>query len=654
MPKKKRKQRKARNGRRPAEPRRGGDRSRLLAGFTAWLAKRDVTDDPETYFDVVETALDLKESHLGLAVPAEWDAELVDVVVGELMPAKVLADEDYARIVAPAMRAYLTFLAETGRWQTGDVARRQALARLDVLEPELPARFTGFENKSFGARVAMLAQDEGVDLDDQEQLSAFVERFNAMPYEWRKQATGDLDALDEPELDEETDRTFVFEVTDEDAELAGLRELPVFGQATRLLDWIGRSRKVTTTGALRLADIPEVAEALGIEAPPRLESMWQCLDLASVWAAAREAGLIELTATTVRPGPAAAAWPRAEAADVLRTARVLVGGLIVAIAVNGGHHGLSDPVEPHVDALVLLTLAAAAAGDTRFLESTVDELRSGLSPAGPAGFFVADLAKLRLELLSQQHLVTCADQEVTVPEICRPALAGPLRASGFDIELVDRDGKPVNRELPGFDTTTPDAAAKQVYQLKVRLDGSRPPIWRRLRVRGDTRLADLHHILQTAFGWHDTHPHQFVAVNAYGTAVRYVPEPDEDDGWGPEPVDESTVTIAEILPGTGSRLDYEYDFGDTWSHVITVESVQPVDAHERLPRCTGGRRMAPYEDSGGVWGWMDKVEAAAEPDHPEHAEIRAWLGLADGERLDPAAFDPAAVDAHLRALTLHG
>src|SRR6266511_2473044 len=48
-----------------------------------------------------------------------------------------------------------------------------------------------------------------------------------------------------------------------------------------------------------------------------------------------------------------------------------------------------------------------------------------------------------------------------------------------------------------------------IYQLKVVLLGISPMIWRRLLVRGDSTIADLHHILQIAMGWTDTHLHQF-------------------------------------------------------------------------------------------------------------------------------------------------
>jgi hypothetical protein len=40
----------------------------------------------------------------------------------------------------------------------------------------------------------------------------------------------------------------------------------------------------------------------------------------------------------------------------------------------------------------------------------------------------------------------------------------------------------------------------QVYQLKITLNDTRPPIWRRILVPGDTTLRQLHDILQIVMG----------------------------------------------------------------------------------------------------------------------------------------------------------
>lgn len=58
-----------------------------------------------------------------------------------------------------------------------------------------------------------------------------------------------------------------------------------------------------------------------------------------------------------------------------------------------------------------------------------------------------------------------------------------------------------------------------IYQLRVVLLEVSPLIWRRLLVRSDTAIAELHTILQTVMSWGDTHVHRFrIHGKTYGIA----------------------------------------------------------------------------------------------------------------------------------------
>lgn len=106
-------------------------------------------------------------------------------------------------------------------------------------------------------------------------------------------------------------------------------------------------------------------------------------------------------------------------------------------------------------------------------------------------------------------------------------------------------------------------AAATIYQLKVTLKRSKPPIWRRLHVRGDTRLSTLHDVIQAAMGWWNCHLHQFkVGQQLFG-------EPGPDD-WN-DVVDERRLLLNQLPLREKSRIAYEYDFGDGWDHDIIVE-----------------------------------------------------------------------------------
>jgi hypothetical protein len=57
----------------------------------------------------------------------------------------------------------------------------------------------------------------------------------------------------------------------------------------------------------------------------------------------------------------------------------------------------------------------------------------------------------------------------------------------------------------------------EIYQLHLLLLKISPAIWRRMLVRSDTSIFDLHYFLQMAFGWSDTHLHQFKShAKTYG------------------------------------------------------------------------------------------------------------------------------------------
>jgi hypothetical protein len=176
------------------------------------------------------------------------------------------------------------------------------------------------------------------------------------------------------------------------------------------------------------------------------------------------------------------------------------------------------------------------------------------------------------------------------------------------------------------------------YQLKVGLRGAKPPIWRRLLVSADVSLADLHDIVQVAFGWHDSHMHVF--ETPYGDFGRA----DRELGHRAE----APVTLEQVAPRAKDKVRYTYDFGDDWEHEILVEKVLDRDpTASALPLCTGGRRAAPPDDCGGIWGYAELVEILADPRNPDHEERLEWLGLDDASQFDPAAFD---VDEVNRAL----
>ena len=173
------------------------------------------------------------------------------------------------------------------------------------------------------------------------------------------------------------------------------------------------------------------------------------------------------------------------------------------------------------------------------------------------------------------------------------------------------------------------------HQLKVTLEGIEPPVWRRLVVPSDFTLYDLHYVIQVAMGWEDCHLHDFTIKRQ-----RYVVPGSDDFG---DPADETKARLRDVA-GPRSKIVYQYDFGDSWNHVIVVEKVLE-SADGPLPSCIAGARACPPEDSGGAWGYEDKLQALANSDDEDGEELREWMG----EDFDPEQFEVTVVNRQLLA-----
>ena len=178
-----------------------------------------------------------------------------------------------------------------------------------------------------------------------------------------------------------------------------------------------------------------------------------------------------------------------------------------------------------------------------------------------------------------------------------------------------------------------------LYQLKITLKWSKPPIWRRVLVRADMKLDRLHEVIQIVMPWTDSHMHQFIL----GRTFYGMPDPEFAD-MGSETLNEKKFKVADLAPAAKQKFIYEYDFGDGWQHEVVVEKVLPRDRAFKHPTCLAGANACPPDDCGGVPGYYDLLETLADPKHPEHADMKEWIG---GE-WDAARFDLDAANAMLK------
>lgn len=174
-------------------------------------------------------------------------------------------------------------------------------------------------------------------------------------------------------------------------------------------------------------------------------------------------------------------------------------------------------------------------------------------------------------------------------------------------------------------------ASERLYQFKVTLLESQPPIWRRIQVKNCT-LDKFHERIQTAMGWTNSHLHRFeIDGERFGDPALL------DDGFEDFECVDSTVTkISEIIPKDGKRFRflYEYDFGDGWGHEVLFEGSLRAERGCRCPLCVEGERNCPPENIGGVWGYAEFLESIADPKHEQHDDFVEWAGEFDPEEFD--------------------
>jgi hypothetical protein len=180
-------------------------------------------------------------------------------------------------------------------------------------------------------------------------------------------------------------------------------------------------------------------------------------------------------------------------------------------------------------------------------------------------------------------------------------------------------------------------AAPKLYELHVELEDIKPPIWRRILVPGSIKLPALHDLLQLVMGWSDSHLHSFeIGKKTFSPAHDEMEELNMSD--------EKKYTLESVLSESVRQFVYEYDFGDSWRHLIKVKPVPQPNTDWFYPLCIAGERAAPPDDVGGVMGYLEFLSAIQNPEHEEHDSMLTWIGGA----FDPEGFDLNAINRALR------
>lgn len=176
------------------------------------------------------------------------------------------------------------------------------------------------------------------------------------------------------------------------------------------------------------------------------------------------------------------------------------------------------------------------------------------------------------------------------------------------------------------------------YLLLITLEGTEDPeIHRLLSIPKTLTFHDLHRAIQVSFGWAGCHMYQFTVtdpVDEEATGLqrrqrhlRLERDPSLGIPSKTPTVAAASMKLSEVFEGDkykDKEVEYEYDFGDGWSHYIEFVGWGKDDTEGRVV-CFSGQGHGAAEDAGGVSGWQDVVDAyKSKRASKEQKELRRW------------------------------
>lgn len=175
-------------------------------------------------------------------------------------------------------------------------------------------------------------------------------------------------------------------------------------------------------------------------------------------------------------------------------------------------------------------------------------------------------------------------------------------------------------------------------KLNITLENMPYKVRRSVLVPANIHMFQLHLIIQIVFQWENDHLFQFSDKKSYNAEFS-IRLPLEGDNFSMsfnrrEILDPFKVQLEQLLSMLPkSTLYYEYDFGDSWMHKITLGKLTAKDAKlfTGAPILVAANGKTPPEDSGGSWGYHEFCEAINNKKHPQYKELREWMLMEKNE-----------------------
>lgn len=186
---------------------------------------------------------------------------------------------------------------------------------------------------------------------------------------------------------------------------------------------------------------------------------------------------------------------------------------------------------------------------------------------------------------------------------------------------------------------------RMILQFKIQLlDVESPDVWREILIPDSFSFHHLHNVIQTSFGWTNSHLYEFspkgMGSEPVITHPEFIPETEYRDSV--------LFKLSQYFTDTGDKIIYTYDFGDSWKHLITLENI--LDEPAKKAACTDGGGACPPEDCGGPPGFSQFKLAVNDSAHEEFASLREWLGMGKRGLWDSSKFNKDKINKALEKM----
>ena len=181
---------------------------------------------------------------------------------------------------------------------------------------------------------------------------------------------------------------------------------------------------------------------------------------------------------------------------------------------------------------------------------------------------------------------------------------------------------------------------RHVYQFRIVLKETKPPIWRRIQVPDNYSFKDLHVAIQNVMDWEvyagssyefriaksSTGLVETIACSSFGFS--------EYAG-----IHEPLKRIAEYFSLPNTKASYTCKHKSRWDFTIELEEILAADKFEIYPICIKGKRASPPEDCGGANKYQEMLEAIGESSSGRSGKaLKLYQGIL-GDDFDPNYFD---------------